>query len=289
MANDTEGATEAGDGEGAAAPGAGGGASRDGERKGSGVVSLLPAPEDREALRALEALIFASSEPVDEATLARQLDPDCNVPELLAGLQRLYEPRGVNLVKRGRGWAFRTAPDLAHLMVRHTVEQRRLSRAALETLAIIAYHQPVTRAEVEEIRGHATSKGTLDVLLELDWVRMRGRRRAPGRPVTYGTTERFLDQFALESLKDLPGLNELKGAGLLDSRLPPGFTVPEPDGLEGLADNEDPLEDDGIGEPELELDPIGDDDEAEPEAEDGDATGGTAAGNARPPGDERSS
>ena len=130
-------------------------------------------------------------------------------------LQRSYERRGVNLVRVGAAWAFRTAPDLAFMMSRDAVQQKKLSRAALEVLAIIAYHQPVTRAEIEEIRGVETSKGTLDTLLETEWVRMRGRRRTPGRPVTYGTTDRFLDHFSLEEIRDLPGIEELKGAGLL--------------------------------------------------------------------------
>jgi segregation and condensation protein B len=143
---------------------------------------------------------------------------------------------------------FRTAGDLSFLLSREAVEQKRLSRAALETLAIIAYHQPVTRADIEEIRGVATSRGTLDVLLETGWIRMRGRRRAPGRPVTYGTTEAFLVHFGLDTVGDLPGAEELKAAGLLDSRIPPNFSIPEPSGTDGLAADEDPLEDGDTGE-----------------------------------------
>jgi len=147
-------------------------------------------------------------------------------------------------------WAFRTADDLAFLLERQAVEQRRLSRAALETLAIIAYHQPVTRAEIEEIRGVSTSKGTLDVLLETGWIKLRGRRRAPGRPVTYGTTEAFLAHFGFDQISDLPGLNELKGAGLLDSTLPAGFSMPNPNDAPDLREDEDPLEDEPLGEDE---------------------------------------
>jgi segregation and condensation protein B len=154
--------------------------------------------------------------------------------------------RGVNLVQVAGKWCFRTAGDLSFLLSRQAVEQKRLSRAAMETLAIIAYHQPVTRAEIEEIRGVATSKGTLDLLLETGWIRMRGRRRAPGRPVTYGTTETFLTHFGLDSVGDLPGVDELKGAGLLDSRVPAGFSIPEPHAGDELTADEDPLEEDAF-------------------------------------------
>ena len=157
--------------------------------------------------------------------------------------------RGVNLVQVAGKWMFRTAGDLSFLLSRDAVEQKRLSRAALETLAIIAYHQPVTRAEIEEIRGVATSKGTLDLLLETGWIRMRGRRRTPGRPVTYGTTEAFLSHFGLDTVADLPGVEELKGAGLLDSRVPANFAMPEPHAGEELTADEDPLEDGEEGLP----------------------------------------
>src|SRR5674476_1000864 len=160
--------------------------------------------------------------------------------------------RGVNLVRVANKWTFRTAGDLSWLMTRESTETRRLSRAAIEMLAIIAYHQPVTRAEIEEIRGVVTSKGTLDVLLETGWIRPRGRRKTPGRPLTFGTTEAFLSQFSLEALTDLPGLEELKGTGLLDSRLPSGFNVPTPSDDPTLRDDEDPLE---IGDLELALAP----------------------------------
>jgi segregation and condensation protein B len=195
-----------------------------------------------EALRILEAQLFAAAEPLDEATLSRRLPDGTNVKALLRQLQADYAPRGVNLVHVGGRWAMRTANDLSWLMQRETTEPRKLSRAALETLAIIAYHQPVTRTEIEEVRGVAISKGTLDVLMETGWVRLRGRRKTPGRPVTYGTTPAFLDQFGLEAINDLPGLDELKGAGLLDGRIPQGFAVPLPSDAADLREDEDPLE-----------------------------------------------
>ena len=206
-----------------------------------------PSANRQEKLRILEALLFAAPEPLDQAELAEHFAEGEDVAVLLAELQSLYAARGVNLVRVAGKWAFRTAEDLAFLLEREAVEQRRLSRAALETLAIIAYHQPVTRAEIEEIRGVSTSKGTLDVLLETGWIKLRGRRRAPGRPVTYGTTEHFLGHFGFDSIQDLPGLNELKGAGLLDSTLPPGFAMPNPDDAPDLREDEDPLEDE-LGE-----------------------------------------
>lgn len=196
-------------------------------------------------LRIAEALLFASSEPLGVNDLATYLSEGADVAAVLAQLAQRYEGRGVTLVQRGDKWAFRTAEDLGFLLRREELESRTLSRAALETLSIIAYHQPATRAEVEEVRGVATGKGTLDLLMEAGWVRMRGRRRTPGRPVTYGTTEAFLDHFGLESLADLPGLEELKGAGLLSSRLPPSMQVPLPfDGP--LREDEDPLDPDDI-------------------------------------------
>src|SRR5689334_23296536 len=195
-----------------------------------------------EELRLLEALLFASSEPIDQATLAKRMPDGVDVKAALASLQDDYALRGVNLVRVASKWTFRTASDLSWLMTRESVETRRLSRAAIETLAIIAYHQPVTRAEIEEIRGVVTSKGTLDVLLETGWIRPRGRRKTPGRPLTFGTTEGFLSQFSLEALGDLPGLDELKGSGLLDTRLPTGFTVPTPSDDPTLREDEDPLE-----------------------------------------------
>ncbi len=199
-------------------------------------------------LRMVEAMIFASSEPVSEKSLLERLPDDAELPKILSELQQSYAERGVNLVRSGNNWAFRTAEDLAFILQREAVAQRRLSRAALEMLAIVAYHQPVTRAEIEEIRGVVTSKGTLDVLLETGWIRMRGRRRTPGRPVTYGTTDHFLDHFGLEELHDLPGLDELKGAGLLQSQLPANFSVPVPDDSDELGEDEDPFTLDDIEE-----------------------------------------
>lgn len=197
-----------------------------------------------EAMRMAEAIVFASAEPVTEKALAQRLPEGTDVRQVMMELQHVYEKRGVNVVKVGEAWAFRTAGDLAFLMNRDQVQQRKLSRAALEVLAIIAYHQPVTRAEIEEIRGVETSKGTLDTLLETEWVRMRGRRKTPGRPVTYGTTDAFLDHFQLEEIRDLPGMEELKGAGLLSARMPANFAVPLPPAdLDQLTEDEDPLTD----------------------------------------------
>jgi segregation and condensation protein B len=195
-----------------------------------------------EALRLLEALLFAASEPLDEAMLARRLPDGVDLKDALARLKAEYATRGVNLVRIGRKWTFRTANDLSWLLTRQIVETRKLSRAAIETLAIVAYHQPVTRAEIEEIRGVATAAGTLDVLLRTGWIRPRGRRKAPGRPITYGTTEDFLSHFGLEAVGDLPGLDELKGAGLLEGNMPAGFGVPIPSDDTTLRDDEDPLE-----------------------------------------------
>jgi segregation and condensation protein B len=200
------------------------------------------AEERAEELRILEALLFAAEEPLDEKTLAARLPAGVDVQALLTQLQQDYAPRGVNLLRIAGKWTLRTAGDLAWLLTREAVVPRKLSRAAIETLAIVAYHQPVTRAEIEDIRGVTTSKGTLDVLLETGWVRLRGRRKAPGRPVTYGTTEAFLSHFGLDALGDLPGLDELKGAGLFEAALPAGFEVPVPSDDPALRDDEDPLE-----------------------------------------------
>ena len=198
-------------------------------------------------LRMMEALLFASSQPLSLAEMSPYVGDGADLRSLIVELQRMYATRGVNLVRRGDRWAFRTAEDLGFLLRREEQETRPLSRAALETLAIIAYHQPATRAEIEEVRGVAAGKGTMDLLMEAGWVRMRGRRRTPGRPVTYGTTEAFLDHFGLESLSDLPGLEDLKGAGLLSSRLPASLQIPLPfDGA--LRDDEEPLEPDDPGD-----------------------------------------
>lgn len=194
-----------------------------------------------EVERIAEALVFASSEPVPEAFLSERLPRGTDVGAVMRRLVEAYAPRGVNLIRTGDRWAFRTAADLSFVIRKDENETRRLSRAALEVLAIIAYHQPVTRAEIEEIRGVQTSKGTLDVLMEAGWVRFRGRRRTPGRPVTLGTTVEFLDHFGLEELRDLPGLEELKGAGLLSGRIPPGFAIPIPQNVDELAEDEDPI------------------------------------------------
>ncbi|MBN8921151.1 MAG: SMC-Scp complex subunit ScpB [Rhizobiales bacterium] len=198
-----------------------------------------PRPEE---YRLLEALLLAASEPLDESVLGARLPEGMDVHAALRGLQAEYAMRGVNLVRVAGKWAFRTANDLAWLLAKDVTEPKKLSRAALETLAIISYHQPVTRAEIEEVRGVSTSKGTLDVLLETGWVRLRGRRKAPGRPVTFGTTEAFLAQFGLDTLSDLPGLEELKGSGILGGGLPPGFSVPAPSDDPNLREDEDPLE-----------------------------------------------
>src|ERR1700674_5227703 len=196
-------------------------------------------PEARpEELRLLEALLFASTEPLDQAALAKRMPDGVDIKVALAQLQAEYASRGVNLVRVASKWTFRTAGDLSWLMTRESTETRRLSRAA-----------------IEEIRGVITSKGTLDVLLETGWIRPRGRRKTPGRPLTFGTTEAFLSQFSLEALGDLPGLEELKGTGLLDSRLPSGFSVPAPSDDPALRDDEDPLE---IGDLELALAPVAD-------------------------------
>jgi segregation and condensation protein B len=195
-----------------------------------------------EHLRLLEALLFAAAVPLDEKTLAARLPEDVDLRASLRALQAEYAARGVNLVRIGSKWTFRTAADLSWLLTKEAVVPKKLSRAAIETLAVIAYHQPVTRAEVEEIRGVVMSRGTFDVLMETGWIRPRGRRKAPGRPITYGTTDDFLSHFGLEALSDLPGLDELKGSGLLDSRLPPGFGVPMPSDDPALRDDEDPLE-----------------------------------------------
>jgi segregation and condensation protein B len=195
-----------------------------------------------EELRLLEALLFAAGEPLDEKVLADRMPQGTDVRTALRRLQTEYAPRGVNLVRIGSKWTVRTANDLAWLLTHEAIQPKKLSRAALETLAIVAYHQPVTRAEIEEIRGIVGAKGALDVLLEVGWIRPRGRRKAPGRPITYSTNEAFLSHFGLESLSDLPGLDELKGAGLFDGSLPAGFNVPKPSDDPALREDEEPLE-----------------------------------------------
>ncbi len=201
--------------------------------------SLFEAPPMGEQERMVEAILFASAEPVSVAELAQRMPHGSDPAEALVYLRKRYEGRGVHLVKVGDAWALRTAADLGFLMHREVVETRKLSRAAIETLAIIAYHQPVTRAEIEEIRGVGLSRGTVDQLLELEWIRFGRRRMSPGRPVTFVVTPLFLDHFGLESARDRPGLKELRAAGLLDSRPMPGA---------GEADDED---DDDSGQSEL--------------------------------------
>jgi segregation and condensation protein B len=204
-------------------------------------------PDDERAatfvrdLRVMEALLFTSSAPLEARILRAHLSAGADIDALTDALAADYARRGVNVVKVAGGLMLRTAPDLAPLLTDIAPEQRKLSRAAVEVLAIVAYHQPVTRAEIEDIRGVSTSKGTLDVLLETGWIRLRGRRKAPGRPVTYGTTPAFLVQSGLDAVSDLPGMDELKGAGLLDGRIPPGFAIPLPSDDPSLHEDEEPL------------------------------------------------
>lgn len=230
----------------------------------SGVIRLFPAPgpmrpprPDDEALRIIEAILFAAGEPLSAEALAERLPAGADIAALLARLGEVYAGRGVNLVRVAGKWAFRTAPDLAFMMTREAVEEKRLSRAAMETLAIIAYHQPVTRADIEAIRGVSTSRGSLDALLEAGWVRIRGRRKSPGRPVTFGTTDGFLEHFGLEGLGDLPGVEELKAAGLLDAAAEGGYALPEREPAGEAEDEDDPLEADWADGPPPDDDPQG--------------------------------
>ena len=210
-----------------------------------------PDPADTE--RRIEALLFAAAGPLSLDDLAKRLPEGSDVEAGVAALQARYAGRGVELACVADRWRFQTAADFAFLMTEEREEPRRLSRAAQETLAIIAYHQPVTRAEIEAVRGVQASRGTLDVLLELGLVRMRGRRRTPGRPVTYGTTDAFLEHYGLATLTDLPGMAEMRAAGLLSMDLPADFAVPTP----GLVEpDEDPIEDDGAA-PEFHIDFLG--------------------------------
>ena len=200
--------------------------------------TLFGIPPLAEQERMVEAMLFASAEPLTAAAMATRMPEGCDPAEAVQHLRRRYEGRGVRVVRVGEAWAIRTAPDLGFLMHHEVVETRKLSRAAIETLAIIAYHQPVTRAEIEEIRGVALSRGTVDQLLELDWIRFGRRRNTPGRPVTFVVTQAFLDHFGLESAHDLPGLAELRAAGLLDRRPPPGSVAvrDDDDGPEGQSE-----------------------------------------------------
>ncbi len=196
----------------------------------NGKVTDVFSPDHAQHLRLLEALIFAGTQALDEKELADRLPNDADVPRLLVDLAELYAHRGVNLVKVAGGYAFRTAADLSEKLKIERPVTRKLSRAAIETLAIIAYHQPVTRTEIEQVRGVGLSKGTLDLLFEQNWIRPMGRRRVPGRPVTWGTTDFFLEHFGLPTLDDLPGHEEMKAAGLLDPRAQaPIFRPEEPD------------------------------------------------------------
>ncbi|WP_435229111.1 SMC-Scp complex subunit ScpB [Pseudopelagicola sp. nBUS_20] len=184
--------------------------------------SLFEAPPIAEQERMCEAILFASAEPVSTKEMNARMPHGCDAAEAVVHLRKRYEGRGVQLMKVGDAWAIRTATDLGFLMQKEMVETRKLSRAAIETLAIIAYHQPVTRAEIEEIRGVSVSRGTVDQLLEMEWIRFGRRRMTPGRPVTFVVTSEFLDHFGLESARDLPGLKELRAAGLLENRPPIG-------------------------------------------------------------------
>ncbi len=184
--------------------------------------SLFEAPPMAEQERMVEAILFATAEPVTVRELEARMPHGSDPAEAIVHLRKRYEGRGINVVKVGDAWAIRTAPDLGFLMQKETVEVRKLSRAAIETLAIVAYHQPVTRAEIEEIRGVSVSRGTIDQLIELEWIRFGRRKMTPGRPVTFVVTQEFLDHFGLENARDLPGLKELRAAGLLDNRPPPG-------------------------------------------------------------------
>ncbi len=202
----------------------------------------LASLRERDAARLIEAALFAAAEPVSKEALADLVGPGIDVAAVLAALVEDYRGRGVELVRIADKWLFRTAADLGPRLTREASEPRKVGRAALEVLAIVAYHQPVTRAEIEQIRGVSMSKGVLDQLLEAGWIRMRGRRRTPGRPITWGTTDGFLLHFGLESVRDLPGLEELKAAGLLEGQIPAGFHLPMPVEGEALTADEDPLE-----------------------------------------------
>ena len=195
-----------------------------------------PLIEFSDQIRAVEALLFAASDPLDEKTLKNILPVDTNIEEIMNNLSNLYKGRGVELKKINNKWMFKTASDLSFIMQREAKIQKKLSKAALETLSIIAYHQPVSRAEIEEIRGVTVSPGTIDTLMEINWVKIKGRRKTPGNPITYGTTEEFLVHFDLENIKELPGLDELKSTGLLDSNLPPDM-YPIDDDLEPIKEN----------------------------------------------------
>ena len=195
-----------------------------------------PLTDFSDQIRAVEALLFAASDPLDEKTLREMLPVDADIEQIMNNLLNLYKGRGVELKRINNKWMFKTASDLSFIMQKEAKIQKKLSKAALETLSIIAYHQPVSRAEIEEIRGVTVSSGTIDTLMEINWVKIKGRRKTPGNPITYGTTDEFLVHFDLENTKELPGIDELKSTGLLDSNLPPDM-YPIDDDLEPIEEN----------------------------------------------------
>ncbi|MEJ6478865.1 MAG: SMC-Scp complex subunit ScpB [Octadecabacter sp.] len=206
--------------------------------------SLFEAPPMAEQERMIETILFATADPVTIKEMAGRMPHGCDPAEALVHLRKRFDGRGVNVIKVGDAWAIRTAPDLGFLMQKETVEVRKLSRAAIETLAIVAYHQPVTRAEIEEIRGVSVSRGTVDQLIEMEWIRFGRRKMTPGRPVTFVVTQEFLDHFGLENARDLPGLKELRSAGLLENRPPPGTGLEAGDTENGDEDQTELFEDD---------------------------------------------
>ncbi len=215
-------------------------------------IAIHPRLDRDQHLRIVEAMLFAATEPLSAEKLASLLPAGTDIQALIDDLTTNYQNRGINLVQIAGHYMLRTSPEVSFVLRRETVQQKKLTKAGLETLSIVAYHQPVTRADIEDIRGVAISKGTLDILLDIGWVRMRGRRKTPGRPVTYGTTDAFLRHFGLNEITDLPGLHELKAAGLLEGNLPPGFDMPLPKMSEELTDDEDPLDGTEI-QPPLEM------------------------------------
>ncbi len=220
-----------------------------GQGDANAFVTLHPRADRGEHLRIIEAILFAAAEPVSEERLREFLPADADLATLMADLTANYANRGVNIVQVSGKYTMRTAQDVGFVLRKEVQQQRKLSRAGLETLSIVAYHQPVTRADIEDIRGVVISKGTLDVLLDIGWIKMRGRRKTPGRPVTYGTTEAFMQHFGLNEITDLPGLQELKAAGLLDANLPPGFDLPMPRISDELTADEDPLDGTEVEQP----------------------------------------
>lgn len=233
------------------------------------IVMLHPRLDRDQHLRIVEAMLFAATEPLGIEKIAAFLPTGTDVQALMDDLASNYRNRGVNLVQIAGSYMLRTSPEVSFVLRRETVQQKKLTKAGLETLAIVAYHQPVTRADIEDIRGVAISKGTLDILLDIGWVRMRGRRKTPGRPVTYGTTDAFMRHFGLNEITDLPGLNELKAAGLLEGRLPPGFDMPLPNMSEELADDEDPLDGTEVQQPlDMHLPDVGHEDLSSPDPQD---------------------